>query len=249
MWHLPTVCPPDSATMARSSKPFGWKIARRWSTPLSPSGRRPLFSAMPSLELFASGRPNLVGTSGPPINLMATFAASAHKSAFDMRSGTYFFDTSPRSAKATVGNPALAAQVPSPASVKRIAAFGQPPLPFIMAPASCHDKRTRMGPQLFVLIKASRSATRCAYVIALPTTRPKVSFFFNSSCIAAASPRLPFTSRMASPTRSFASMAAKAFQVSARPPVTAVIGSRCLPCNTSTWRPSSPPLAASKVTE
>eukprot|EP00965_Chrysotila_dentata_P219986 6191485-Pleurochrysis_carterae.AAC.2 len=43
-WHLPTVWAPESATMSLSVKPLGWKISRRWSMPLSPSGSRPTCS-------------------------------------------------------------------------------------------------------------------------------------------------------------------------------------------------------------
>mmetsp|Transcript_52756 Transcript_52756/g.155427 ORF Transcript_52756/g.155427 Transcript_52756/m.155427 type:complete len:243 (-) Transcript_52756:66-794(-) len=170
MWQEPTVCAPDRATMSSSVKPFGWKMSRRWSMPLSPSGRRPTCDSTESEELAASLRPNLVGTSGPPISLMATFAARAHMSATEQTAGQYLSVMSFRRPFANSGRPALAPKAPSPPSVKRSAALGQPPLrlPSEKTPASCHDRRMRIGPQLFAFTRAARSASRSARLSAPP---------------------------------------------------------------------------------
>ena len=66
--------------------------------------------------------------SGPPMHLMATLEASTHRSACEIMSGQYFLVIGSSRLRATVGRPALAPKVPSPASVKRITAFGQPPV-------------------------------------------------------------------------------------------------------------------------
>ena len=57
---------------------------------------------------------------------MATFAARVQRSAWLMVAGQYLSVTGLRRSRATVGRPALAPKVPSPPSVKRMAAFGQP---------------------------------------------------------------------------------------------------------------------------
>ena len=79
----------------------------------------------------------------PPMTRIATFAARAHKSALEMRLGTYLSVIGFRRPRATSGKPALAPKVPSPPSVKRMAALGQPPfsLPSENTPASCQDRR------------------------------------------------------------------------------------------------------------
>mmetsp|Transcript_37642 Transcript_37642/g.104772 ORF Transcript_37642/g.104772 Transcript_37642/m.104772 type:complete len:224 (-) Transcript_37642:107-778(-) len=156
--------------MALSSKPLGWKMSRRWSMPLSPSGRRPTSDSTDSEELAASLRPNLVGMSGPPISLMPTFAARAQRSATEQTAGQYLSVMGFRRPFANSGRPALAPKVPSPPSVKRIAALGQPPLslPSEKTPASCHDRRMRIGPQLCFFTKVTRSFSRSARVSSPP---------------------------------------------------------------------------------
>mmetsp|Transcript_72895 Transcript_72895/g.190166 ORF Transcript_72895/g.190166 Transcript_72895/m.190166 type:complete len:230 (+) Transcript_72895:142-831(+) len=124
--HLPTACAPESATMSLSWKPLGWKICRKWSAPLSPSGRRPSWDGTDSAEDLASTRPKRVTMSGPPIRRMDTLAARAHKSAFEMRAGQYLPEMFERRGIATSGSPALALNLLSPPSEKRIAALGQP---------------------------------------------------------------------------------------------------------------------------
>mmetsp|Transcript_8953 Transcript_8953/g.26325 ORF Transcript_8953/g.26325 Transcript_8953/m.26325 type:complete len:213 (-) Transcript_8953:516-1154(-) len=161
-WHLPTVCAPESATIALSSNPLGWKISRRWPAPLSPSGSRPCCDSTDSADDFASARPKRVGTSGPPMTRTATFAARAQRSACEMRSGQYLSVMGDSIDSATVGRPAFAAKVPSPASVKRMAAFGQPPasLPCEKTPASCQESRTSSGPHFRLATRLSSSRTR-----------------------------------------------------------------------------------------
>mmetsp|Transcript_27346 Transcript_27346/g.87838 ORF Transcript_27346/g.87838 Transcript_27346/m.87838 type:complete len:236 (-) Transcript_27346:48-755(-) len=161
----PTVCPPESATMSRSSNPFGANTSRRCDTPLSPSGSLPTCDSTDSPESLASRRPKRVTTWGPPINSIATFAASAQRSAFEITPAvTYLSAIGLSRPIATSVSPAFASKVPSPESVKRITAFGQPPLrlPFENTPASCHDSRMRIGPQFLAARSALTSATMCS---------------------------------------------------------------------------------------
>lgn len=66
---------------------------------------------------------------------MATLAAKVQRSAWEMTPVvTYLSVMGWRRERATVGKPALAPKVPSPASVKRMAALGHP------TPRMIHDK-------------------------------------------------------------------------------------------------------------
>ena len=145
--------------MSWSSKPLGPKMSRMCLASLSPSGRRPAASATPSAELVTSMRPKRVGMSGPPMALIATLAAKAHKSALEINLGTYLSAMPLKSPIATSGRPALAAMRCSPLPDRRMAALGQPSFP-LKTPASCHDRRIKIGPQHLFEINFSKSDTR-----------------------------------------------------------------------------------------
>mmetsp|Transcript_27656 Transcript_27656/g.83261 ORF Transcript_27656/g.83261 Transcript_27656/m.83261 type:complete len:220 (+) Transcript_27656:202-861(+) len=157
----PTVWAPLKATMSRSLKPFGWKISRRCGTPLSPSGSRPSWEATDSAALAASTRPKRVGIRGPPMASVATFAASAQRSAWEIAPGATYLSATGASSPMATSRPAFASKAPSPASRKRWAAFGQPPFsaPLEKTPASCHESRMRIAPQFFAATSSRRSAT------------------------------------------------------------------------------------------
>ena len=119
---------------------------------------------------------------GPPMVRIDTLAASTHRSATERYLGHHLCAMSFSSSRATVGrlsthgthevrvasqnsvctlvqvqadgraDPALAPNVPSPASVKRMHALGQPRIlrrwsPRVKTPASCQLSRIRIGPQ------------------------------------------------------------------------------------------------------
>mmetsp|Transcript_134455 Transcript_134455/g.429525 ORF Transcript_134455/g.429525 Transcript_134455/m.429525 type:complete len:214 (+) Transcript_134455:570-1211(+) len=134
-------------------------MSLKWSMPLSPSGRRPSWDSTDSAEEAASLRPKRVLMLGPPMTRMATLAANCQRSALEMRAGTYLSVMGFKRPRATSGRPALAPKEPSPPSVKRIAALGQPPLsaPFEKTPASCQARRMMRAPQFLVFMTVSRS--------------------------------------------------------------------------------------------
>mmetsp|Transcript_115601 Transcript_115601/g.331924 ORF Transcript_115601/g.331924 Transcript_115601/m.331924 type:complete len:256 (-) Transcript_115601:37-804(-) len=180
------------------------------------------------------------------------FAAKAQRSAWEMRSGTYFFVMLAINWRATVGKPEFAAQRPSPDWGKRSAPFGQPPAPCMKTPASCHDRRMRMGPQFFLVKRSSISPTRLSKVIAFLTTRLTVGSALHLSNMTLTFLPTPLTSTMLSPARSFEPSGADLFQASASPPVMLMMGSNRRSVMKSTSSPSGcgapPPASLSRVT-
>mmetsp|Transcript_81505 Transcript_81505/g.236320 ORF Transcript_81505/g.236320 Transcript_81505/m.236320 type:complete len:220 (-) Transcript_81505:289-948(-) len=217
--------------MALSSKPFGWNTSLKCATPLSASGSRPAALWTPSAGLAASTRPKRVGTSGPPMTRMAIFAARAQRSAWDTRKGQYLLLIGSSNDSATDRRPALAGNCPSPPPGSRSAAFGQPPanFPCEKTPASCQDKRIRIGPQFLAFTSFSRSLTKFSYDMPRTSVISRDWWLLHAPMIAAMSPLMPFTSMMLSPILIFLSSGDVSFHCWAKPGVTAMMGNdiRC----------------------
>mmetsp|Transcript_36866 Transcript_36866/g.113837 ORF Transcript_36866/g.113837 Transcript_36866/m.113837 type:complete len:230 (+) Transcript_36866:433-1122(+) len=148
-------CAPMSATVSRSLKPRRVKTSRMCFSPCEASGRRP----SGTLDSFASVRPQRNGTSGPPMDSIATQPASAHRSAYGMAGNFFLIGSSHARA---LSSPALAACAHS--GLKRMEAeFGEPSLALQShVPASCHARRTRLG----AAARSSSSASSSAFFTA-----------------------------------------------------------------------------------
>mmetsp|Transcript_119831 Transcript_119831/g.284728 ORF Transcript_119831/g.284728 Transcript_119831/m.284728 type:complete len:240 (-) Transcript_119831:7-726(-) len=147
------------------------------------------------------------------MTLMATFAASAHRSACDSSRGTYFSAMGCSKAMPFC-SPELAGKSCSPLG-RRILASGRPSLP-LKTPASCQESRIKIGPQFLVSTKRDRSSTKNSWV----KHRQKVSSTISalhSSSIFSALPCTEFTFRMLSPGRILADCVS--FHLPAAPPL------------------------------